>query len=128
MFEGIEHLGVFLLQGEYRQVIDLYWQQGIGMDDTYARQQLANQAAMAYNYTQRHDSALLLIRTAIGLDEGVPSPYTTLAETFFYLGLLDSCWYYLDRAFALAGDLEVPVEIRSRWHASVAVEAPKSTS
>ena len=56
---------------------------------------------MIFNYQEEHDSAMVLINKVIEIDTMVGYPYTTLAETYFFKGQPDSCYYYLDKGLAL---------------------------
>lgn len=67
----------------------------------YQRMSSLNQVAMIFNYQEEHDSAMALINKVIAIDTMVGYPYTTLAETYFFKGQPDSCYYYLDKGLAL---------------------------
>lgn len=60
-----------------------------------------NQVAMLFNTREQHDSALVLIKKVIDIDTTVGYPYTTLAETLFFQGQRDSCYFYLEKGLAL---------------------------
>ena len=63
-----------------------------------------NQAAMAYNFLEQHDSAQAVIQRAIAIDPDQAFPYTTLAETYFFKGARDTCFHYLELALEMGFD------------------------
>lgn len=67
-----------------------------------------NRVAMLFNAHEQHDSAMVLIKKVIELDTMISYPYTTLAETYFFQGQRDSCYFYLEKGLALGFD---PVNI-----------------
>ncbi len=87
--------------GDYEKMIEIYRRAESYDEGPWHVQQVTNQAAMAFNYLGRHDSAFALVRRAIRVDPTVGYPYSTLAETYAFTDQLDSCWYFLDKAFSL---------------------------
>ena len=61
-------------------------------------------SAMAYNFLEQHDSAQAVIQRAIAIDPDQAFPYTTLAETYFFKGARDTCFYYLELALEMGFD------------------------
>jgi len=56
---------------------------------------------MAYNQLGQHDAAFDVIRSAIAIDPVQGYPYSSLAETFAYIGQVDSFYHYLEHSFEL---------------------------
>jgi tetratricopeptide (TPR) repeat protein len=63
------------------------------------KQRVLNQIAMASNFIGKPDSAMVYVQQAIALDTTVGYPYSTLAETYHYLGDRARFLYFLELSF-----------------------------
>ncbi|MCB0637505.1 MAG: hypothetical protein KDC54_12840 [Lewinella sp.] len=86
---------------DYGRVLDIYRRAQVDERNTSLTQNLLNRAAMAFNYTGQHDSALAVIQRAILVDPNYATPYTTLGEAYYFLGRRDSCYFYIAKALDL---------------------------
>lgn len=60
-----------------------------------------NNTAMAYNFLGQHDSAMAVIRRVIALDTTYGAPYSTLAETYAFMGKKEAFYENLEKALRL---------------------------
>lgn len=110
-----------LLLADFEQALSFYRQAQFDQSSTEDVQSAMNLAAMAHNFTGGHDSAYALIQQAIRLDTTDATPYTTLAETHFYLERKDSCLFYLEKALRMGfppeelSPAEPPYDQLARW-------------
>lgn len=63
------------------------------------KQRVLNQIAMASNFIGNPDSAMAYVQQAIAVDTTVGYPYSTLAETYHYLGDRARFLYFLELSF-----------------------------
>jgi tetratricopeptide (TPR) repeat protein len=82
-------------------VIHVYRKAKWGSLNPFQRMGSWNRVAMLFNAREQHDSAMVLIKKVIAIDTLVGYPYTTLAETHFFKGQRDSCYFYLEKGLAL---------------------------
>lgn len=86
---------------KYREVVAITqglklkaWQSNMEAD-------IYNITAMAYNNLGQHDSAFAVIRRAIALDTLYGTPYSTLAETYAFVGNKRDFFSNLEKSFQL---------------------------
>lgn len=64
----------------------------------YRKQDVYNLMAMGQYQLKRYDSALVYVQKAIAIDTSSSTPYTTLAETYGFMGDKDKFYYALEKA------------------------------
>ncbi len=97
-------LGGSYALGKYDQTISFYRRANLENHDRYERQNVYNRVSMSFNMLEQHDSAFATVQQAIAFEPTMGYPYSTLAETFAFTGQMDSCWFYLEKAFQLGMD------------------------
>ena len=71
---------------------------GESMDFQYRKQDIYNLIAMSQYMLKRYDSALIYVNRAIAIDTNIALPYTTLAETYGFMGKKDEFYYAFEKA------------------------------
>lgn len=83
----------------YREAINIFKKITWAKFQLEQKQRCYNQAALAYNMLGVYDSAHIMIQQTIEILPGIGYPYATLGETFAFEGQLDSCFFYIEKAF-----------------------------
>lgn len=87
------------IQQDYSKVIDLARQIHPNPQNKGHLQQMFNLAAMAFNFSAQYDSALVYIQKSIAENPNTGAPYSTLGETYAFLGDRPRFFEYLEIAF-----------------------------
>lgn len=64
-------------------------------------QAIYNSTAMAYNALGRHDSAFAFVQRSIAINPSAAYPYSTLAESYAFVGEVDRFYETLEKAFQM---------------------------
>jgi tetratricopeptide (TPR) repeat protein len=92
--------GLFM-SGNYREVVAVT--EGVKLKPWHVHMSadIFNLTAMSYNYLGQHDSAFAVIRRTIALDTLYGTPYSTLAETYAYVGKRAEFFQNIEKSFQL---------------------------
>jgi len=95
------YMQALLTNKEYEKVLEVGeaadWDELSG--SSYKKYETKSHIATAYNNLGRHDEALVCIKQAISEADYYNVLHVTLAETFAYLGEIDSFYYRLEYVF-----------------------------
>ncbi|MEL6655953.1 MAG: tetratricopeptide repeat protein [Bacteroidota bacterium] len=95
------NIGFNMMLKDYETAIEYYHDTDWEFFNENGEMNSRNQAAMAFNYLEQYDSAYATIERVIAINPNISYPYTTLAETHFFTGQRDSCFYYLEKALEM---------------------------
>jgi Tfp pilus assembly protein PilF len=95
------NIGFAQLVGDYDHVMHVYQTADWSVVNAGQMVSTFNQIALQYNRMEEHDSAMVVIQRAIAVDTLRSTPYTTLAETLYFQGHVDSFYYYTEKALQL---------------------------
>lgn len=89
----------YMMEGNPAKAVELGTRIRFNSQNLEQKQGILNFNAMAFNAMGQHDSAFAQVRRAIMVDSTIGYPYSTLAETYAFVGRKDLFYHYLEVAF-----------------------------